>query len=662
MATWILGQSPWLHASRVRLRLDFLPPKVWSQARNRLNASLALSTQSPSSIEVEHMPLPRQAPDMSVFEEMTAEYTLAVSQSSSAYTPQTSSGTLVNLIRTGNYAVAESLRKEMVDIKMPVQPNAIYERAAKAVLQTKGLKNRGEAFSAWLSLVPTAMEQWSSFKDIRQQLFRGSNYFNISLIMRFGLVMASKGYIASDAQSQVLSTLARYASPATTESYILQLETVVDRLSKTGHVEVTPEQWARIYSLVIRNQVLAGRGEHALQLARVAASRERQVTDFTFRFLLEHSQDEAFTASVHGLREQISSNPYSIPDVWGKRICSHTDTLALASRLRYLRRAIISTNPPTAYSLSDFMNAYHATGRTRALLSLRKKAFQHSHKAKSLWVMAEMLYHRSRNEPQLVLVVFAYHFHMIGVPRRTILKIMRLISKRRAQLSQRTSLPKHMLNRQYDISEKLWPTPYHTALVWEALVWSTPESDHDRMYKYLLAIADSSASQKPISDPDSKFAPSLLQLPRRTVDAAHFSPFVKLHAKRGRPERAAGVLKDMVRFGLSPGVVQWSIVARGFAEYGDPAVAVSIIERLEEHDGSRVRAGVSGDHADRTPSILDIGLYTNVLRGFVLARRLEHAQDTEQRIRQRFEYVDGELRATDDALRLLRNLERQMAN
>lgn len=251
---------------------------------------------------------------------------------------------------------------------------------------------------------------------------------------------------------------------------------------------------------------------------------------------------------------------------------------------------------------------------------------------------------------------------MIGVPRRTILKTMRLISKRRAPLSQRTSLPKHLLNCQYDISEKLWPTPYHTALVWEALVWSTPESDHERMYKYLLSVADSSTSQKPISSPDSKFAPSLLQLPKRAVDAAHFSPFVKLHAKRGRPERAASVLRDMMKFGLSPGVVQWSIVARGFAEYGDPAVAVSIINRLEEDNGSQDRAGVSGDHADRTPSILDIGLYTNVLRGFVLARCLEHAQDIERRIRQRFEYIDGELRATDDALRLLRNLERQMAS
>lgn len=217
-----------------------------------------------------------------------------------------------------------------------------------------------------------------------------------------------------------------------------------------------------------------------------------------------------------------------------------------------------------------------------------------------------------------------------------------------------------MLNRQYDISEKLWPTPYHTALVWEALVWSTPESDHERMYKYLLTVADSSASQKPISPPDSKFAPSLLQLPKRAVDAAHFSPFVKLHAKRGRPEQAADVLRDMVRFGLSPGVVQWSIVARGFAEHGDPSVAVSIIERLEEDAESQGRAGVSGEHADRAPSNLDIGLYTNVLRGFVLARSLEHAQDMERRIRQRFEYVDGELRATDDALRLLRNLERQM--
>ncbi|KAG2128711.1 hypothetical protein DEU56DRAFT_818698 [Suillus clintonianus] len=662
MATWILSQPPWLHASRVRLRLDVLPPRVWSQARNRLNASLAISTQSPSSIEVEHMPLPRQAPDMSVFEEMTTEYTSAVSQCSSVYTPQTSSATLVNLIRAGDYAVADSLRKEMVDLKIPIQPHTIYERAARAVLQTKGLKNRAEAFSAWLSLVPTATEQRSTFKDIRQQLFRGSNYLNISLVMRFGLAMASKGYLAADAQSQVLSTLARYASPATTEKYLCQLETAVEGLSKTGHVEVTPEQWANIYSLVIRNQLLAGRAEHALQLTRVAATRGRQVTDFTFKFLLEHSPDEAFTASVHELRKQISSNPYSIPDVWHKRTCSNTDTLTLASRLRYLRRAIISKNPPTSYSLSEFMNAYHATGRTRALLTLRKKAFQHSHKAKSLWVMAEMLYHRSRNEPQLTLVVFAYHFHMIGVPRRTILKVMRLISKRRASLSQRTSLPKHMLNHQYDISEKLWPTPYHTALVWEALVWSTQERDHERMYKYLLAIADSSTSQTPISEPGSKFAPSLLQLPKRAVDAAHFSPFIKLHAKRGRPEQAAGVLGDMVKFGLRPGVVQWSIVARGFAEYGDPAVAVSIIERLEEDDVSQVQAGTSVDQADRAPPILDIGLYTNVLRGFVLARRLEHAQDMERRIRQRFEYVDGELRATDDALHLLRNLERQTAS
>jgi hypothetical protein len=285
----------------------------------------------------------------------------------------------------------------------------------------------------------------------------------------------------------------------------------------------------------------------------------------------------------------------------------------------------------------------------------------------SLWVMAEMLYHRSRNEPQLVLVVFAYHFHMIGVPRRTMLKIMRLISKCRASLSQRMSLPKHILSSQYDISEKLWPTPYHTALVWEALVWTTPESDHKRLYKHLLAIAESSASGTPIPPPDSKFAPSLLQLPKRAVDAAHFSPFVKLHAKRGRPQQAAAVLSDMVGFGLNPGVVQWSIVARGFAEHGDPAVALLILERLEGETGSRDGASddlgsVVAEPADQTQTskFLDIGFYTNVLRGFVLARRLEHAQDMEKNIRERFDYVDGESKVTDEALHLLRNLERQM--
>lgn len=666
MATWILGHSPWLHANRVRLRLDFLAPRVWSQARNRLNASLAISSQSPSSIEIEHMPLPHQPLDTSVFEDMTAEYTLAVSTSSSIYTPQTSSSTLVSLIRAEDYVAAESLRKEMMELGMPIYPHAIYERAARAVLRTKGLKNRGEIFSAWLSLVPTATEQWSSFKDIHQQLFRGSNYLNISLIVRFGLALASKGYIAGDAQSEVLTTLARYASPATTQTYLDQLEEVV-RHSATG-VEVTPELWVNVYSRLVRTQVLAGRMDHALRLVHVAGTRERQVSDFTFRLLLEHSPDEAFTARVHELRAQISNCPYSLPDVWNKRACSDTDTITLPSRLRYLRRAIVSTKPPSSYALSDFMKAYHNTGRTRALFILRRKAFQHSYKSMSLWVMAEMLYHRSRNEPQLVLVIFAYHFHMIGVPRRTILKIMRLMSKRRASLSQRMSLPQHMLNTQYDISEKLWPTPYHTALVWEALVWMTPERDHERLYKFLLATAESSTSQKPIPPPNSKFAPSLVQLPKRAVDAAHFSPFVKLHAKRGRPERAAGVLSDMVKLGLNPGVVQWSIVARGFAEHGDPAVVFVILKQLEGVIGSQNRgagddaSGAAAEPADQaqTSNFLDIGFYTNVLRGFVLARKLEHAQDMEKRLRQKFDYVDGDLKATDDALRLLRNLERQM--
>ncbi|KAJ8592963.1 hypothetical protein M405DRAFT_732316 [Rhizopogon salebrosus TDB-379] len=610
------------------------------------------------------MPLPRQIPDTSVFEEMTTEYTLSASTSSSVYTPHTSSSTLVNLVWAGDYAAADSLRKEMIELNMPIQPHAIYKRAARAILQTKGLKNRAEMFLAWLSLVPTAVEQPSTFKDIRQHLFRGSNYLNISLIIRFGLALASKGYITGDAQSQVLSTLARYANPATTERYLCQLEEVV-RNSKPA-VEVTPELWGNVYSRVIRTQVLAGRMDHALRLVRVAGTRERQVTDFTFKLLLEHSPDEAFTASVRKLRAQISSDTCSVPDVWHKRASSHTDTLTLASRLRYLRRAIVSKNPPTSYALSDFMKAYHATGRTRALFILRRKAFQKSYKAGSLWVMAEMLYHRSRNEPRLVLVVFAYHFHLIGVPRRTILKIMRLMSKCRASLSQRMSLPKHMLNSQYDISEKLWPTPYHTALVWEALVWTTPEGDHERLYKHLLAVAESCESQTPIHPLNSKFAPSLLQLPKRAVDAAHFSPFAKVHAKRGRPEQAAAVLSDMVRLGLNPGVVQWSIVARGFAEYGDPDVALMILKQLEKGTGSRDDAGDDAALADgpadqaQTSNSLDIGFYTNILRGFVLARKLRHAQDMEKMIRERFGYVDGELKAIDDVLHMLRNLERQM--
>lgn len=123
-----------------------------------------------------------------------------------------------------------------------------------------------------------------------------------------------------------------------------------------------------------------------------------------------------------------------------------------------------------------------------------------------------------------------------------------------------------------------------------------------------------------------------------------------------------------MKLGLNPGVVQWSIVARGFAEHGDPAVVFVILKQLEGVIGSQDRGagdddtGAAAEPADQaqTSSFPDIGFYMNVLRGFVLARKLEHAQDMEKRLRQKFDYVEGDLKATDDALRLLRNLERQM--
>ena len=634
MATCLVGH----HLFPVRARL--VPSRIWHQARSHLN------TPSPASLEVETMPYPTAHPDLAVFEPMSNEYSLF--STPGHFTPLSSSDTLISLVLKGDVHAAASLRKEMMAHHIPIPRDALYLRAAlDAITQRRpkgSAKARVDAFETWLLLAPDRHEEWQSFHDIRQRLFRTMDHLNLALVYRFGVVLAAKGYFSGDAARQVVATLARYARPSVVERYLCQVEDASREYHLKMGLDPPSDVLAGAYNLSIRTVALGGNGGAALGLVSAAHSRGIPISDFTLNMAAKHSPAiiDRIRAMYPLWTLQDTVTPVMVESIPAERTA---DITVLAARLRSLRRALRSPSPPSPNVLHSFITSYQALGRTRALTLLRTLAYRHSPKSASTWAFTEMRHHRARREPLHLLFVFAHRFHLVGVPRKTLLSLIR---GPRGQHARKDHVQR-WVDGPSSIHAKLWPSAYHTALVWDALVGLSPKAEIERLYALLVALVRQSRRGDQDAGCDSD-GPRV-QLSPDMYDAAHFSPFVSTWARR-RPARAASVLRDMVQLGVEPSLVQWSMVARGYAQHDDPDVALRILARLEEMEG---RDGEG--HGSKGPSDVLLGVHTNMLRGFVLAGDLQHAQEVERRLVERLGYRAGDRSATDAGIALLRALE-----
>ncbi|KIK95559.1 hypothetical protein PAXRUDRAFT_140370 [Paxillus rubicundulus Ve08.2h10] len=618
------------------------------------------------------MSYPKTHPNVSVFEDMSDEYASVSTSGAHVSTPLTSSEALAALVSSNDFRAAETLRKEMVSHHVPIPHDSVYLRAALHAIterRTKGTpKERLERFEAWLSLAPERHEKWDSFYDIRERIFRAMDHLNLALVHRFGLVLASKGYYSGNVAMQVVATLARYARPLFVQNYLWELEDRARDYYSRRDRSLPADRFVAVYNLAARTHATAGKAEAALQLVSDARSRGVQISEFTLNIVAKHAPDRQHAIdhirNIHPswfMSDTVSPNANASE---GTPSGHANETMALAARLRYLRNAFRSPSPPSPYVLQNFITSYralsrprtrtythHPSTRTRAITSLRAIAYRHSSKSASTWAFAEMLHHRQRKEPMHVLLVFFQHFHLVGIPRKTVLSHIRgpRGQQERKNGVQRLCVPP------YPMGEKLWPSAYHTAIVWDTLASLSTKTERERLYSLLLALAKQS-KQRESEAPQSRDC-STLQLPRNTYDAAHFSPFVSSWARKN-PGKALGVLRDMVSLGIEPGVVQWSIVARGYAQHGDPVIALRILNQLEEVEMDQTKRG--GEDPPRRPSDVLLGTYTNVLRGLVVAGDVEHAREIEKRLVERLGYRAGDRPATDASIELLRALEARL--
>jgi len=686
MATWLLGSMSWHLPVHARIPLDLVQSRPW-WFRCRSHFSGALQVPSPASIEVEAMPYPQSQPDPCVFEDMTEEYSSVSTLGTSVFVPPSASEALASLVLKGDFKAADTLRREMIAHNIPIAHDGLYQRGALHAIRERRThlrpNDRLEAFTAWMSLVPDRYEKVHSFNSVRQHIFRSMDHLNLRLVYRFGLALATKGYYCNSAVLQVVATLAQYAPPLFTENFLKSLDAECRKCHPTNANGLAPEQLIESpFNVAIKKHALVRRTDATLRLVKTAHERGVRVSDETLEAVLKHSTEKQRTAEIiHMLYPAYSMAPISAVH----HATQNTSTAIhefenLFSRMRALRKAYRSPTPPPPYALLRFVTDYTGLGRFHAIALLRKCAFRQSSRSAAAWVLAEMLYHRERKEHLRTLATFAKYFHLIGVPRKTILALLRgqagkSIRPRATSFGFGIGIGVHF--PPYPMKQRLWPSPSHTALAWEALVAMSNAHGRKRLYTLLLQLVERA---KPVNgSPEYKHCKTMpspgaidmscepqtlaLVLPPRTFDAAHFSPFVKTHAARGRPDCAAAVVADMVARGIQPGIMQWSMVARGFAQNGNAVLALRILDQLETDERNQLggnRAEGSGKEFGENayhPSDGLLGTFTNVLRGFILAGNVGHAREVERRLLDRLQYQSGGRPITDVTIAMLRASE-----
>jgi pentatricopeptide repeat protein len=291
---------------------------------------------------------------------------------------------------------------------------------------------------------------------------------------------------------------------------------------------------------------------------------------------------------------------------------------------------------------------------------LSRKAFGTSHTTKSLWLRAEMLFYLHTNQFPLLISTFTHHFYLIGVPTAEVLPVVNMLAEMRQRNHNRRAFMETLVPRVVNW-EKIWPTSWHTALVWQALVSMTRSTTAiERMYYQLVQMARSSSAQ--VEGYSGNNAP-----PIQAVTQGHFAPFLIFYALRAtsptnpngktNAEHVTRIFNDMLQLGISPSEHTLNMLVAAYARSGDSQRVESVLKRMEAN--INVCEDIPKQRQFPPPSIVT---YTSIIQGFIKSRSLQSALAMETRMTQRIQFVEGTNKRTDQVLDSLRRLQREIGN
>jgi hypothetical protein len=699
------------------------------------SSSLALGTEeTPAMKALKDIPYPSASPDSSIFESWSDEYDGVSStqallaqesikeEESTQYANQRyhESRVLEQLSWRKQFGQAEQVRQELAEMNVPIRPSSAYYRAAWSVLRQRPWPpNRTEMFINWLSLLPsmTSDRKPLRFVQLTSALLFSDRHVDLKTVAQYGVVLSSKGYIRRHAVGpSVVACLTRYADPDVSSRILDEMIAANEDFTRS---DTTHYRWARknkrttrrLLSIAVRTHCTAGRPEVALQMARRAHEHDFRLTRFTYEYLLgkldaDGLNDLAAELRAHpccGSLDVAKSRHVDISDRTLispiSRKLSEPENKAIAEAI--LKRSPESVLPARAVDLVPYFDIHKTDLHgDLAVNNFLSRAYRISPIAASTVLLAEQLHHHRRGQFRHVLWVFDKFFHVVSVPSGDITRRLWKREHYPPHLQIPPSyIPRRIKETTFNLPSRVWPTAYHTALVWSALVHLC-ESEEELFALYDPLLQHSAQFQKTTADhhpryhyhhlsPDSSSTPAVVPAPADKFDAAHFRPFLVAFTLLRDAMYGLRVLDDMQDRGIAPSVEILSTAAALQARRGSPELALRMldiirgqIERHGDEDADNADVGMemaAGSEAgvggrDRKRQRL-LHAYTGVLRGFADRRDIENARRVAELLHSHLGYVEEESSSddggadaedggdssrnarTDVALRFLRRLE-----
>ncbi|KAL0960028.1 hypothetical protein HGRIS_011676 [Hohenbuehelia grisea] len=542
-----------------------------------------------------------EAPADAVFEDLTEEYATFPQPLENVKSLPRSHDALLSFVMNEQFDDANHLLDELLAVNSRIPPSHIYEAAAQHVLRTQpSSPEQIDAFTRWFSLIPDAhAAPRRRFYGTRRLIFL-ARATNLMAIMRFGLICARKGYI-QDIYTAVLPAVFRYAQPDVSMQYISQYEAAYGAYLHNHSHDHPARQLAvasaRFRSLAVKILATTGQPKVALRLLptedQLRAGSASPLRSSACSLLLSRLRAAAPNGRLDpevsdlvmlsNTFSGLAARPYrdwGVVDPSVAAALMETEASIpdpeLTVHVHALRKAISQNKYPHCQAIVDFLYAYHASGRTRAIAQLRRRALRNSRRWGAVWLCAEMIYYRRQRQYDQVITTFMDHFYLTGVPRA---EILILLHKWGYKIE---NTPREL---RAAMRGKLAPTPYHTALVWHALVSmaETPTAVAN-LYHQLKQFARGQQFEDPTMLADvgiDRIKPLTPASGIVHVDKAAFTPFVRAFNRWHGPARGAVVLSDMMRLGLRPSVYHYTELAGRFARIGDAKRACMLLDRLE---------------------------------------------------------------------------------
>jgi len=576
-------------------------------------------------------PVPKTQLDSSIFEVSEDDEYRSVAESfKHSITPTTpvttnssgfSSLSLLQLVRRYDYTSANRVRTEMVQHHLSITPDHIFiEPAIHAVNSPLDSVMKLKEFSEWLSLLPIADEETRSRPMFGRLVYLLSNgpRVDVDLVMAFVRICVSKGYMVK-IPDQMIPLVVRSAPPSTSLKFLEDLRSSV---AENFALDKQMKRKIRFWCKAAMTEYLGiGLVEEAVKtfqmglqygpsLPRVPSRRlGKAVSKDPDHFRLSEETIAALKPpKVHlthyrgpsRRRDPISDIPSALNPIGFDT--DPSDPKALLSRVW---ETIHSAKPAAALDVARFLEIFDLDPTAIQVLSAynQRKPIRH----RGQWILGEMLYYARREEWGELIGAFDTHFFRIGVPRN--------IEEHKSQ-GRVTAL---------NVQKRLFPSPFHTSLVWMALVeilqGARPVS---MLFQELVEQATAAKTRK-----CAQMGLSVVPVPTGMFDVGHFDPFLVAAYREQRYKRLVAVFGEMDRLGIKPGVKQLSLLAGAYAGMSEGHEAVRILDRME---------GVLKEGTYRTSRYVD--LYMPALRGFIARNDTSGASLARRRILDRG-YVGG---------------------